>query len=277
MADKTLTGDISIEDMSVALDANTTTSGTSKTVVADNPNNAAKPVNSADNPIEGGPSNTPIQASGNAAKADTTTKKANLSIPHVCNIPIGIANQINKAGMVGGQIVLAIRKAIKALIDGFSANPAGQALTSFFKTVARALKNLNKAITDITKWINGLVVYVNAIKQLIAYILSLPAQLLSYFTDCLNKAYALLKSGFLDVVSTSLGTTDATSELINSAKDTIKQTAALIQNSAALVTAPIAVLAGTAQANTADQQAATTAVFEAAGFAAPNSNTYQKP
>jgi hypothetical protein len=265
------------EELTQALDANTSNSSTSKVVLANN-ENEAKPLTKDNAPVEGGPSNTPINASGNAAKADTTLKKANLSIPHVCNIPIGIAQQINKAGMMGGQIILAIRKAIKALIAGFSSNPSGQALTSFFKQVARALKNLNKTITDITKWINGLVVYVNAIKQLIAYILSLPARLLAYFTDCLQKAYGLLKAGFLDIAKASIGgDSDSTSSLIDEVKATIKETTNLIQNSAVLVSAPLAVLSGKATANTSEQEAATTAVFNAAGFEPPNSNTYQKP
>ena len=242
-------------------------------------NNSPTTVTSGDTPQPGAPSNTPIYASGNAPSADTALRKSNQNIAHVCNLPASVSTALFKAGSVGRQIILAIRNGIKALLAFLGVTPTSNGLSSQLKKLAHDIADATKWVKDLTAQINGLIVYVNAIKQLIAYILALPSELIVFFKDCLQKAYAQLQAGYLSVVADSTNSIDTSSSdsIISAAKDVINQTSQLISASVALAAAPAnlaisALTPGlTPVANTQAQQAATTAVFSAAGFNAPSS------
>jgi len=243
-------------------------------------NNSPTTVTSGDTPQPGAPSNTPIYASGNAPNADTALRKSNQNIAHVCNLPAAVNQALFKAGSVGRQIILAIRNGIKALLKFLGITPSSNGLASQLKKLAQDIADATKWVKDLTAQINGLIVYVNAIKQLIAYILSLPSELIVFFKDCLQKAYAQLQAGYLSVVADSTDSIDTSSSdsIISAAKDVMNQTTQLISASVALAAAPanlaIAALTPglTPVANTAAQQAATTAVFSAAGFSNTSGN-----
>ena len=240
-------------------------------------NTDPKPATTGDTPQSGGPSNIPIHASGNAANADTSLRKSNQSVSHVCNLPASVNQALFNAGVAGRQIILAIRNGIKALLKFLGITPSSNGLASELKKLAQDISDATKWVKDMTAQITGLIVYVNAIKQLISYILSLPGQLMSYFSDCLKQAYAQLQAGYLSVVSDTTDSTDtsASDSVISAAQQVITNTQQLIASSVALAASPVALAAAaltpgqTPTSNTQAQQAATTAVFSAAGFSAP--------
>ena len=199
---------------------NQTTSANNAPIVSTTEANAVAP-NRDDNPQVNGPSNTPIYASGNASTSKTALAKSNQSVAHVCNIPAGVMNQIYKAGALGGQIVMAIRKAIKSIIAFFGINPSGNSIVQYLKKLAGWIRDGIKWLKDINKFIDGFITIVNVIKQMITFILSLPAQLMAFFKDCLEQAYAMLKAGYLSVIAAETGAPldSETQALIDSVKE----------------------------------------------------------
>lgn len=199
---------------------NQTNSACTAPVVANTESNAVAPTRD-DNPQTGGPSNTPIYASGNASTSQTALAKSNQNVAHVCNIPAGVMNQIYKAGALGGQVVMAIRKAIKAVLAFFGVNPSSNSIVQYMKKIAGYIKDAVKWLKDINKFIDGFITIVNVIKQMISFILSLPAQLMAFFKDCLQKAYGMLKAGYLSVVAAETGAPldSETQDLINSVQE----------------------------------------------------------
>lgn len=199
---------------------NQTTSANNAPIVATTEANATAP-NKDDNPQVNGPSNTPIYASGNASTSKTALAKSNQTVAHVCNIPAGVMNQIYKAGALGGKIVMAIRKAIKSIVEFFGINPSSNGLVQYLKKLAGWIKDAVKWLKDINKFIDGFITIVNVIKQMITFILSLPAQLMAFFKDCLQQSYAMLKAGYLSVIAAETGTPldSETQELIDSVKE----------------------------------------------------------
>ena len=275
----TLIAGVSVATLSAMISSGFSKSGTSLPNVT---TSAAipKPTTSADAPVSGGPSNTPIYASGNAASADTALRKQNVAIKHICSIPQNVATALARAGAMGGQLIQAIRNGIKVLLAALGINPPTSGLVSQLKKLAQYIKDITKIIQDITNFVNGLIVYVNAVKQLIAYIVALPAVLLVYFKDCLQQAYRILAAGYLDVISTVADTPggDSFSGIISAAGDVINSTGQLIKSATALAATPAALTAAVLQpgltpvANSAAQAAATAAVFAAAGFSNTTSN-----
>lgn len=237
-----------------------------------------------ENPKSKSPSNTPIAASGNAAYANTAIKKSNEDVKHVCSVPESIGKALNMAGAMGGQIILAVRNAIKTALAALGIQPSNNGFVSFLKTITGYIKDITKFINDITKFINGLVVYVNAIKQLISYILSLPAQLLVYFAGCLQDAYRTLKEGYIEVLTKAeSGTTegDGYSSVISAAKEVLSSTGDLIKSSLSVTQSAVglgvsALTAGQVQTDPTAQAAATQQVFAAAGFSNTSGN-YSRP
>lgn len=239
-------------------------------------------LNVDDKPLTGNPTIS-ILASGNANVRETGLKKSNDTVVHVCNMPMIVMRAINMAGAMGGQIVMAIRKAIKEVLAALNINPSGNGIVSYLKKIANYIKDMTKFVKDITKFVNGLVIYVNMIKQLIQYILSLPAKLIEFFKDCLQQAYAELKKGYLDAISSVAGTGDSSSETIAAAKDVMNQTAELINASGVLVSTTASVAGSLTTlditgptANTAQLNQAVTEVFSAAGYGPNDPSKYGK-
>lgn len=238
--------------------------------------------NEKDKPLRNDPTIT-ILASGNAANSATGLRKSNDTRSHVCNMPMYVRQAIYKAGAMGGQIILAIRSAIKALMEALGINPSGSGIISFLKKIAGYIKDINKFMKDITKFVNGLVVYANMIKQLIQYILSLPQRLISFFMKCLQEAYRELKKGYLDILA---GTTDKTDSVISEATKVLKETTTLIKTSETLVAATgtlatsLTTLSTTnvtgPAANTQEINDSITAVYAAAGYSGNSKDNYGK-
>ena len=228
---------------------------------------------------EQGSTNISIYATGNGATANTGIKVANQNLSHACDSSTYVGMAIYQAGAIGGQIVQAVRDAVKAVLAYFGANPSSNGLISQLKKIAQYIQDATKFIKDITDALNGFIAYVNAIKQLLAYILSLPAILLTYFKDCIATLKKQLVAGFQSALD---NTPDPNQADIDALTNTIKD----VQNSIGQFTAAVGTLAATATlavgslltpgqiaiANTQQQAAATQDVYSAAGFSLSTNN-----
>lgn len=223
-----------------------------------------------------GSTNISIYATGNGSTAQTGIKKSNQNLAHACDSSNYVGMALAQAGVIGGQIVQAIRNAIKAVLAYFGANPSSSGLTSQLKKIAQYFDDATQFLKDITNALNGFIAYTNAIKQLLEQILSLPAVLLTYFKDCVASLKKQLVAGFQSALD---NTPDPNQAAINELTNTFKS----VQTSIGQFTAAVGTLAATATAaagslltpgqipiaNTAQQAAATQAVFSAAGYAPP--------
>jgi len=234
--------------------------------------NNASSTNTDENNKQGS-TNISIYATGNGATANTGIKIANQNLSHACDSSTYVSMAIYQAGAIGGQIIQAVRNAIKAVLAYFGVNPSSSGLVSKLKKIAQYFEDATKFINDITNALNGFITYVNAIKQLLAYILSLPAVLLTYFKDCIASLKKQLVAGFQSALD---NTPDPNQADIDNLTNTIKD----VQNSISQFTSAVGTLASTAAlaagslltpgqvpvANTQQQAAATQAVFAAAGY-----------
>lgn len=213
-------GGVSQKEFAAAISGeNQTTSSNSKTVIATTEKNATAP--NADNNQQPGAPTTPINARGLGATSKTALAKSNQNVAHVCNIPAGVMNQIFKAGAMGGKVVMAIRKAIRAVLKFFGFSPSSSSLVSYLKKFADWIKDSLKWLKQINKFISGFVKAVSAIKSMISFIMSLPAKLIAFFKDCLQQAYNMLKAGYLSAVALETGTPldTNTQSIIDSVKE----------------------------------------------------------
>jgi uncharacterized protein YoxC len=220
-----------------------------------------------------GSTNISIYATGLGATANTGIKIANQNLSHACDSSTYVGMAIKQAGAFGGQIVQAIRTAIRAILAYLGVNQSSSGIISQLKSIAQDIKDAADFIKDITDAINGFIAYVNAIKQLLAYILSLPSVLLEYFKDCVATLKKQLVAGFKSALDS---TPDPDQASIDNLQSAIKD----VQGSISQFTTSVTTLAATttqaalslvtpsqlAIANTQQQAAATQAVYSAAGF-----------
>ena len=260
--------------------AEANTSSEALPIVSTNTNNAISS-NTDENNTKGS-TNISIYATGNGATANTGLKKSNQNLAHACDSSTYVGMAIYQAGAIGGQVIQAVRNAIKAVLAYFGVNPSSNGLVSQLKKIAHYIQDATKFIKDITDAINGFIAYVNAIKQLLAYILSLPAVLLTYFKDCIATLKKQLVAGFQSALD---NTPDPNQAAIDDLKNTIKD----VQGSIGQFTKAVGTLAATATlavgslltpsqiaiANTQQQAAATQDVYAAAGFS-PTTNNFSK-
>ena len=194
---------------------------TAPAVVATTSTNAKSP-NNAENPVPGSPSNTSVNAAGIALKVPSGIKKSNMTLSHACDTGTYVSGLVNQAAAFGGQIIQAIRKAIRAVLDFFGLSPSSSYLVNKLKYIATQIADAAKFIKDITSAINGYLVYVKQIQQMISYILSLPAQLIAYFADCITTLKKQLVASFKSAISDT-GTNDSgLSDAIKSVQSSIK-------------------------------------------------------
>ena len=260
--------------------AEANTSSEALPIVSTNTNNAISS-NTDENNTKGS-TNISIYATGNGATANTGLKKSNQNLAHACDSSTYVGMAIYQAGAIGGQVIQAVRNAIKAVLTYFGVNPSSNGLKSQLEKIAQYIKDAAKFIKDITDALNGFIAYVNAIKQLLAYILSLPAVLLTYFKDCIATLKKQLVAGFQSALD---NTPDPNQAAIDDLKNTIKD----VQGSISQFTSAVGTLAATATlavgslltpsqiaiANTQQQAAATQDVYSAAGFS-PTTNNFSK-
>ena len=191
-------GTLSLEDFTNVIAGKTTSdAGTPPTVPQ-----IVKQVTSpyADETFKKGPTNAPICSRGYAYQANTGINEANKRVVHVCNFPDVISMSIYKAGALGGQIIAAIRKGIKALLRALGISPSTSGFAAQLKKWAKEIKNALKFLNEINDFINGWLKFAKKIGDLIKFLLSLPEALAKYFADCLKQAIAALKAGYLSLI-----------------------------------------------------------------------------
>lgn len=226
----------------------------------------AKSPNADENPSQYSPTNTPILVSGNGATAQTAIKKSNMSLSHACDSSSYVGKSIAEVGAKAGQLMRAVRDAVKAALAALGINAAASAITNQLKKIALYIQSVTKFIKEITQYVAKLIAYLNAIKQLISYLQSLPARLLQYFADCIKLLQRQLAASF----TTALGdVTGGVSDIQGAVRDVTSNLSQLNQNVTAFAATAGTGLAGAAQIptnNPTAQAEATTALYEQAGY-----------
>jgi hypothetical protein len=193
--------------------------------------------------------------------ANTSITVSNNNRKHRCDAVVYAQQALYKAGAMGGQIVMAIRQAIKAILKTFGVSPGTSSITSYFKKIANYLQDIAKWMRDVNTFLQGFLLYAAKIQQIIAYILSLPKKLAKMFIQCLKEAYAELKAGYLSAVSdtttqdaTSSGLTDTLKEVQTQAKAVLAQTSTAISQLTKIAAIPAALVSGKTTTLTAAQE-----------------------
>jgi hypothetical protein len=156
---------------------------------------------------------------------------------HACDIAVYIQTTMAKTKVLAGDLVRAIRLAIRKIIDALGISPASSGMTEFLKDLARRIKEItrwiNEKIVETAKYLEG----IRKIRAIIEYILSLPAKLLAMFQKCLKEAYGELAKGLFSIAS-SLSVDTGTSELTDAAKEVINESKSLLQSTQAVLSIP---------------------------------------
>ena len=229
------------------------------------------------------PDNTNVYVAGLGNKTDNAITQSNKKLAHACDSSTYVGKAIAQVGAFGGQIVQAIRNAIKAILTYFGVNPSSSGLVSQLKKIAQDIKDAAFFIKKITNYITQFISYINAIKQLLAYILSLPAVLLAYFKDCIATLRKQLVAGYQSALDNTPDPSDLDiNQLSGAIKDVQSSIQQFTQATAAVVTATVTAGASlltptqVSSGNTQQQAAATQAVFAAAGYSSTSGN-FAKP
>jgi len=198
--------------------------------------NPPKALNVGDTSPVGSPT---ISNLGRGVSANTGIAVANSNREHACDVAVYIKTSMAKAKVLAGDLVKAIRKAIRAIMDALGISPSSSGMTEFLKDLARRIKEINRWIQDkiveTAKYIQGL----KEIRAIIEYILSLPAELLAMFQKCLRQAYGELSKG-LFAVAGELTSDSGTTELTDSAKEVLNETKSLLETTQAAMSIPAA-------------------------------------
>lgn len=156
---------------------------------------------------------------------------------HACDIAVYIQTTMAKTKVFAGDLVRAIRLAIRKIIDALGISPASSGMTEFLKDLARRIKEItrwiNEKIVETTKYLDG----IKKIRAIIEYILSLPANLLAMFQKCLSEAYGELAKGLFSIAS-SLSVDAGTSGLSDAAKDVLSESQSLLRSTQAVLAIP---------------------------------------
>ena len=198
--------------------------------------NPPKALNVGDTSPVGSPT---ISNLGRGVSANTGIAISNSNREHACAVAVYIQTSMAKAKVAAGELVKAIRKALRAIMDALGISPSSSGMVEFLKDIARRIK-------EITRWINDKVVetakYLQGLKEIraiIEYILSLPATLFVMFQKCLNQAYGELAKGLFSIASEI--TTDVGSpELASTAKEVLAETQSLLQATQTAMSVPLA-------------------------------------
>lgn len=242
------------------------TSGQLSPVVMSPVNQNAKSPNADENPSQYSPTNTPILVSGNGSTAQTAIKESNKNISHAADTSFYVQKSIAEVGAKAGQLMRAVRDAVKTALAALGINAAASAITNQLKKIAQYIQSVTKFIKEITQYVAKLIAYLNAIQQLISYLLSLPARLVQYFADVVKLLQKQLAASF----NSSLNSvTSGISDIKGAVRDVTSSLSQLNRNITAYAGTAGAGLAGAAQIPTNDPNAqaeSTTALYEQAGY-----------
>jgi len=175
--------------------------------------NKPKVTNLGDTPLIGAPT---ISNLARGIVDNTGVAVADNNREHACDIAVYIQSTMAKTKVLAGDLVRAIRLAIRKIIDALGISPASSGMTEFLKDLARRIKEItrwvNEKIVETAKYLDG----IKKIRAIIEYILALPANLLAMFQKCLKEAYGELAKGLFSIAS-SLSVDTGSSELTDAA------------------------------------------------------------
>ncbi len=185
-----------------------------------------------------------------ALSRETITKTgievSNANREHVCDFAMYVRNTMSAAKVGTGQIAMAIRKTIQAVIKALGTSGGSSAIAAQIRSFARLLKRATAMLEEINAYVDVIVVYVQKINALIQYILSLPEKLLAMFKECLTQAYAELQEGIRLIVSDFTGGgTSTISEISDAVRDVTTATKELATQAAKLYAAPATIVGAT--------------------------------
>lgn len=176
----------------------------------------------------------------------TGIEVSNANREHVCDFAMYVRNTMSAAKVGTGQIAMAIRKTIQAVIKALGTSGGSSAIAAQIRSFARLLKRATAMLEEINAYVDVIVVYVQKINALIQYILSLPEKLLAMFKECLAQAYAELQEGIrLIVADFTGGGTSTISEISDAVKDVTTATKELATQAAKLYAAPATIVGAT--------------------------------
>ncbi len=176
----------------------------------------------------------------------TGIEVSNANREHVCDFAMYVRNTMSAAKVGTGQIAMAIRKTIQAVIKALGTSGGSSAIAAQIRSFARLLKRAVAMLEEINAYVDVIVVYVKKINALIQYILSLPEKLLAMFKECLAQAYAELQEGIrLIVADFTGGGTSTISEISDAVKDVTTATKELATQAAKLYAAPATIVGAT--------------------------------
>jgi hypothetical protein len=144
---------------------------------------------------------TPIVARSEGSVAGTVIDATNQRRSHICDITPEVTKSVAYIKGQFGQVLEAIRAAIRAILAALGFDPSGTAsyFTQIAKEVTRLLKKVTAAIREINEQIVTLVKVAQTIRAVIDYILSLPERARKFLTECITKFLAALAQGFTDL------------------------------------------------------------------------------
>jgi hypothetical protein len=176
----------------------------------------------------------------------TGIEVSNANREHVCDFAMYVRNTMSAAKVGTGQIAMAIRKTIQAVIKALGTSGGSSAIAAQIRSFARLLKRATAMLEEINAYVDVIVVYVQKINALIQYILSLPEKLLAMFKECLAQAYTELQEGIrLIVADFTGGGTSTISEISDAVKDVTTATKELATQAAKLYAAPATIVGAT--------------------------------
>lgn len=198
--------------------------------------NKPKVTNVGDTATTGSPT---ISNLSRGVSANTGIAMSDSNREHACDVAVYIKTSMAKAKVLAGDLVKAIRKALRAVMDALGISPSSSGMVEFLKDLARRIKEvtrwINDKVVETAKYLEGL----REIRAIIEYILSLPAKLFAMFQKCLNQAYGELAKGLFSIASEI--TTDVGSpELADSAKQVLSETQSLLQTTQTALSIPLA-------------------------------------
>lgn len=178
----------------------------------------------------------------------TTINVANNNRAHVCDISAEMDRASTWVRLQYSTVVVAIRKAIQAIIAALGLQPDGVSsfLTETAKKIAAEARAIKKILKDINAAIDVFIEFTKLVKEMIEWISSLPAKALALLKDCLNELQKSLSKSFIDLFATSTGVGSGLGADIQSIADSAKSVAddalATINNVAAAATSAASVV-----------------------------------
>jgi hypothetical protein len=208
---------------------------------------------------------------------DTGLNISNNSQSHVCDISSELQKDVAIARAAYGQIMAAIRKAIRAFIASLGLDPSGEVskLVSLAKALLRELKYIQDIIEEIVELKNIMIEYARRVRAMIDYILSLPAKLLALLQDCLSNFLSSIGSALTDLIGIpgleGIQSDQDFTELLDTLSEIGDTTKNIIRDSIDVITVPAQLVVAIATPASAAEVAAVSETVSS--FIATNSPT----